>query len=109
MIKIGEYNFFGPYLLLDFEGIDRAAIYAILCKNEISGKYQVIYIGQSGEFGKRLDRHEKRKCWEENCRIKNLYVAVFYTPTDQYSKEERLRIENELINFYEPVCNEKSK
>jgi hypothetical protein len=37
----------------------------------------------------------------------NLYLAVFYTPTDQYSKEERLKIENELINFYEPVCNEK--
>jgi hypothetical protein len=105
MIKIGNYNFFGPYLLSDFEGIDRAAIYAILGKNEISGEYQLIYIGQSGEFGERLEYHEKRNCWQNNCKLENLYVAVFYTPTNQYSKEERLEIENELINLYMPTCN----
>jgi len=107
MIKIGNYNFDGPYLLSNFETIDKAAIYAILCKNEISGKYRLIYIGQSGEIETRLDSHNQKNCWKNNCNLSNLYIAIFYTPSSEYSKNEREEIERELIDLYNPICNQK--
>ena len=104
MITIGKYKFDGPYLLKDKDLIDRAAVYAILCRNLSTGKYPVIYIGQTGELGTRLSNHNKKRCWESNC-TSSLYVAIFPAPTDRYSKESRLRIELELIKRYEPICN----
>ena len=109
VIKLDNYNFEGPYLLSTFEGLNRAAIYAILCKNIFSNDFKIIYIGQSGEYGARLDTHNKKYCWDDNCKAGILYVAIFYTPTDQYSKKEREKLEGELISKFNPVCNEKNK
>lgn len=104
MITIGTYSFKGPYALDRNDLIDRAAIYAILCLNPLTGNYTVIYIGQSSELGTRLNNHNKKACWDNYC-AKNLNVAIFYTPTNSYTKEARLRIEYELIKKYNPVCN----
>jgi predicted GIY-YIG superfamily endonuclease len=101
-IQIGGYLFNGPYLLSNFDEIDKAAVYAILCK--LNETYYVIYIGQSGELGTRLQSHNKKECWEKHCKG-TLYVAIFNTPSTTYSAEQRRLIERELINEHNPVCN----
>ncbi len=103
-MQIGNYDFEGPYLLEDYPSIDRAAVYAILCKNN-SNRYYVIYIGETGQLGTRLPTHHKKECWHRHCQ-NDLYVAIFWTPSSDYSPEDRRRIEEELINIYEPVCND---
>lgn len=103
-ITIGKYSFDGPYSLDSKDFIDRAAIYAILCLNTSTNKYTVVYIGESGEVGTRLSNHNKKYCWRNHCAT-SLHVAIFYTPTNRYSMEDRLRIESELIDQYDPDCN----
>jgi len=102
MIKIGKYEFDGPWLLEEADLLDRACVYVILCK---SGEgYTIVYIGETGQVGTRLSTHNRRDCWRRNCST-SLYVAVYWTPSNQYSSEERREIERELIEKYDPPCN----
>ena len=102
MIQIGNYSFDGPQSLSD-DLIDRAAIYVILC-SRLDNRYDVIYIGETGQAGTRLSNHERVICWNRNC-TNSLYVAVFWTPSDQYSVDDRRVIEKELRDQYNPSCN----
>lgn len=106
MINIGGYSFEGPYILREKDFIDRAAVYAILCKDLSGNSYRLVYIGETEELETRLSGHNKKNCWENNCGS-TLYVAIFYTPSDKYSREDRKKIEQELIDRYSPVCNDK--
>lgn len=103
-MTIGNYDFKGPFLLEEFSYLDKACVYAILCEN-INGEFNILYIGQSGEIMTRIDNHNKKYCWENNCLYGNLYIAIFETPSSRYTKDDRLAIESELINLYEPICN----
>jgi len=103
MIQIGKYNFDGPWSLSSTSLIDRAAVYAILCSRS-NGKYDVVYVGETGQAGTRLSNHERTTCWSRNCGSL-LYVVVFWTPSDQYSTDDRLKIEKELRDQYDPPCN----
>lgn len=104
MIKIGQYNFEGPFLLSSTDFVDKAAIYAILCNGNSFSQYKILYIGESGEVGTRLSTHNKKECWKNNCRG-NLYVSVLSLPSSSYSKQQRLDIETSLIRDKNPVCN----
>jgi len=103
MIRIGKYEFDGPWKLENVDLLDRACVYAILCKR-MDNKYDVIYIGESGQVGTRLSTHHRRNCWENKCQSL-LYVATYWTPSDRYSSEDRRRIEGELRDKYDPPCN----
>lgn len=103
-IQIGNYRFQGPFLLSNFKAIDRAAVYAILCKGS-NGEYTPLYIGETGELGTRLETHNKKDCWRKNCKG-ILYVAIYYTPSSFYTAEDRRKIERELIAQYRLICNE---
>jgi predicted GIY-YIG superfamily endonuclease len=103
-IQIGRYLFNGPYLLSNFDEIDRAAVYVILCKDDVNS-YGVVYVGETGKLGTRLHNHNKKECWKKYCNG-TLYVAIFYTPSNTFDREDRLRIERELIDKFKPPCNE---
>jgi len=102
MIWIGKYQFEGPWRIEDVDFLDRACVYAILCKS--GDGYTPIYIGETGRIGTRLSTHHRRDCWKRKCRT-SLYIALYWTPSDQYSPEERKEIERELIEKYDPPCN----
>ncbi len=102
MIKIGKYSFDGPWLMSRIDLIDRAAVYAILCFN--GNSYNVIYIGETGQAGTRLSNHERSDCWSKNCNS-SLYVAILWTPSSQYTADDRRKIEKELRDQYNAPCN----
>lgn len=97
-IAIGNYYFTGPWPLENIEGTEKAAIIAVLCKK--NGEYDILYIGT------RAGR-EQYQCWLENCNqnLKNLYLAVFWTPKERYSPAEIAEIEKELNNQINPPCS----
>jgi predicted GIY-YIG superfamily endonuclease len=103
MIQIGNYNFDGPWSLSRTDLIDRAAVYVILCSRS-DGKYDVVYVGETGQVGTRLSNHERATCWNRNC-SGSLYVAIFWTPSDRYSADDRRAIEKKLRDQYNPPCN----
>jgi hypothetical protein len=103
MIKIGKYKFDGPWPLREVDFLDRACVYVILCK-KLDGKYRIIYAGETGQVGTRLSNHEKYACWDRNC-YSELHVAIFLTPSEEYTPEDRREIEKEIRDQYDPACN----
>jgi len=103
-IKIEEYYFLGPYSLDEKSTINKSSLYSILCKK--SDNYDIIYIGEVKEGDKeQVLNNPQYKCWRKNCGKKtNLYLAIFPTPSEQYSSKQRVEIKEELKNKINPPC-----
>ena len=100
-IKIGDYTFNGPYsdtVYLE----NKSGVYVILCLK--NNEYTVIDIGESAEVKTRIEQHDRKQCWSNNCNGE-IFVAVLYTPNQQ--QHGRMEIEQELRNKYNPPCDEK--
>jgi len=80
-----------------------AAVYVIICVDD-DGTWQVLDVGETGELGDRLEGHEREDCWRDNCPGNNIWVCVYYTPSDQYSGEDRKQIESMIRKQYNPPC-----
>lgn len=102
-IKIDDYYFTGPWSLKDNDYIEKSALFAILCKK--NGEYDIIYIGGTGGREKLL-KHSQYRCWRENCSqdSKNLYAAIFWTPSDRYPSTKKDEIERGLKDQINPPC-----
>lgn len=106
MIIIAGYKFSDPWRIDGQPSINRAGIYAIIIKGLELGKWPILYTGQSGRVGTRFDgTHHKRKCWEDEANGKTLYACFYPMPTDQYSEDDRCRVEDFLIQKTNPPCN----
>lgn len=92
--------------LTEADFIDQAAIYVILCVGE-KGKWRVLDVGQSGELGTRIESHDRRDCWEEECATGNIWVCVYPMPSKRYSKQDRLNLEAALRRQYDPPCGKR--
>jgi len=92
--------------LADADFADVAAVYVILCVGE-GGTWTVLDVGQSGEVGSRIDAHDRRSCWVRNCTSGNIWVCVYRMPSNQYTKEDRLRFEQALRAQYNPPCGKR--
>ena len=102
-ITIGTYTFAGPYHLRDTNYLgDTSGVYAILCGNR--NNYEMIDIEESSGIRKRVKRHEREDCWNENC-TNNLYVAVHYT--HRVRQAGRMQIEQELREKFQPPCGKR--
>lgn len=100
-VKLKNYLFEGPFFSIN-RIEDRSGIYAILSfDNE---KIYVIDIGESSEVKTRLENHDRKDCWEKNCRG-TFTISVYYTPNLQQSG--RKLIEQELRDWYDPVCGDR--
>ena len=104
-VTIGGHPF-ACYRLSEAGFINIAAIYVILCVSQ-GGSWKVLDVGQSGELGERIDNHPRKDCWIENCLTKNVWVCVYAMPSNQYSKEDRLKLEATLRQQYNPPCGER--
>lgn len=83
---------------------DFAAIYVVLCV--VDGKTKVLDVGQSGEVGTRINNHTRMECWKKNCPTGNIWVCIYKTPTIVITKDERLRLETKIRNYYNPTCGD---
>lgn len=92
--------------LSDADFTDSAAIYVIICVAQ-DGSWTPLDVGQSGELGSRIDSHERKACWFRNCQNNNIWVCVYRMPSDQYTKEDRLRIERLLRQKLRPPCGKR--
>ena len=75
----------------------QGGVYAVL--REEAGTYVVVYVGQTGDLSERFDNHHKSACFAGHLRT---HIAAQV----QESERQRLGIERDLIDFYDPPCNE---
>ncbi len=97
-IKVGRYNFEGPYSSTSSLQ-DKSGVYVILCENDSS--YWPIDCGESATVKSRVDNHDRKNCWNRNCNG-SLKVAVLYTPNIQSAG--RITIEQEIRRDYNFPC-----
>lgn len=101
-LNIGGYPF-ACVGLADADFREVAAIYAVICVSE-DHSWTVLDVGQSGELRQRIDAHDRMQCWEEKCASKNIWVCIHRMLSSQYTKEERLKLENYLRQNLNPLC-----
>ncbi len=100
-ISIGDYTFDGPHQNTSPIS-NNSGVYVILCFYD--NKYHVIDIGESATVKDRLDTHDRKECWDKNCRG-IIHYAVLYTPNKQ--QPGRMEIEQALRKKYKPVCGKR--
>lgn len=64
----------------------------------VGGTHSQVYIGETGDLSERFDNHHKADCFVKN----NANCISVHTNN---SKTERLYIEKDLIDNYNPSCN----
>ena len=74
------------------------AVYAVL-KRRADGRYDVIYVGQTGDLSERFDNHHRAACFTLNGKT---HIGVHL----ESSEQRRLAIEKDLIAYYGPSCNQ---
>lgn len=92
--------------LSDADFKDIAAIYVIICVDK-DGSWTVLDVGQSGELGERMDSHDRKQCWLNNCPNKNVWVCIYPMPSKDHSKQDRLDLEGKLRDALKPTCGKK--
>jgi len=93
--------------LSDANFADIAAIYVIICINRVGNTYTVIDIGQTGELGTRINNHDRETCWKRKCPNGNIWVCIYKTPTNLYTKQQRLDLEHQWRAKYNNLCGER--
>ena len=99
--KSGKKYTFNVYTI-DTEFKEIGAVYFITKRTENkdgTGKHFRIYIGRTEDLSERFDDHHKQKCFnnnEANC------ICVY----SESNEEKRIEIESDLIDNYNPPCNE---
>lgn len=104
--KTQKIEFDGPYSILKWEPSEKGGIYCIMKEGSKKGYYVIIYFGGSENLAERISdkSHQAYSCWlKEVGSENNLFLGVYLMPNS--SKEEREKIENDLIEDYKPVCN----
>ena len=67
-------------------------------KTDGSGSHAEIYIGETGDLSERFDNHHKEPCFKKhnaNC------ISIH----QESNEDKRLKIEEDLIDAYNPPCN----
>lgn len=80
---------------------NRSGIYVIWCKSGDS--WSVIDVGESHEVKDRVLNHDRKDCWERQCKS-IIYYSVIYTPNLQQAG--RKEIEQKIRNLTNPPCGE---
>lgn len=72
-------------------------LYLVL-KKQPTGKYGLLYVGQTGDLSERFDNHHKQTSFDRHGKT---HIAV----KGEGAEKKRLSIESDLIQNYQPVCN----
>lgn len=96
-IILARYHFEGPFRNTD-NLKSLSGVYAILGRNTAYENWSVIDIGESSNVRERVSTHDRKDCWNRQG-FNDLQVAAYYC-----SEAERMRIEKELRNQFNPLC-----
>lgn len=96
-IKIGSYNFEGPYTSVN-DLLDSSGVYSILGRSSDNERWSVVDIGETQRVRSRVSTHDRKRCWEGRGH-RQLAAAAHYT-----GERDRLAIERELRLQYQPPC-----
>lgn len=102
-------TFTKPVKISEFSPPHQSGIYAILKEHtpiHYPQKYRILYIGETQDYSKRgFKFHEKITCWIQNAGSwENIYISLY--PTPSFSDQQRITLENTLIEYLKPPCNE---
>lgn len=100
-IKIDGYTFQGPFSDTD-QLEDRSGVYAIFCPTG-DNRYKVIDVGEASEVKSRVESHDRRSCWEQNC--PQITYGAHYTPGLQQSG--RREVEQHIRSARSVPCGER--
>ncbi len=100
-IQIKDYSFEGLYSSPSHLE-EEPGVFVVLCKTY--EKNEVVDVGESENVKSRVEDNERSNCWRRNCES-SLAYAVLYTP--ELTEKERMMIEYELRDEYNPVCGRK--
>lgn len=112
MIRLGSlagYPFEGPRVLAGWTPPARAAVYAVMSRDQPEGKpqqFSVIYVGHADDLSaERFPfKHRHAAAWIKRAGTKwNLHVCWYEVPGGLRSHREQ--IAQELISIYHPTCN----
>ncbi len=73
-------------------------VYLVLRK-ELTGRYTILYIGQTGDLSERFENHHRAGCFT---RYGRTHIAIRL----EGSEQRRFDIETDLIQNYKTSCNE---
>ena len=75
-----------------------SAVY-VFSRRNLNGSHQIIYVGQTKGLADRFANHHRASCIKSHGANKVSILQIGEEST-------RLRIEAELINRYNPICNQ---
>ncbi len=87
---------------------DNFAIYVILNVRPDSS-WCVLDVGQAGDYGIRINSHERLEKWRQNSPDDNLWVCMYPMAFTNYTRDQRLAMERALRKSLHPICGEVSK
>ena len=108
-IIFDEHEFSKPIRIAKWEPPKAAGLYVIL-KVDLSRSpmpFKSIYFGQTGNFAERglLKSHENYKYWIKEAGSEDgIFIAIYIMLGS--TEKERKTMEAELIDKYQPVCND---
>jgi len=81
---------------------DHGAVYFITNRSKESGdgyNHKRIYVGQTNDLSSRFDNHHKQDCFDK-------YSANCICIYGEQDEDKRIEVEKDLIDNYNPPCNE---
>ena len=76
-----------------------SGVYAIVCK--VDSEYFLIAVGESSKLRTRIENHDNKDCWTENC---NGQITIYVHYTTFLKQQGRILIEQELRELFHPDC-----
>jgi hypothetical protein len=73
-------------------------VYMVLRKGFQNGKYDALYVGQTGNLSERFDNHHRKPCFDSN---RKTHIAAMI----EQSQVRRFTVEADLIRNYKTSCN----
>ena len=96
-VKIGSYNFDGPFRSTDSIK-DKSGIYAVLHYKD--GKCYLLDVDESSKMKTEIEEHNKKE-WEKKSEGQ-IDFSVYYTP--KLEADDRKEIKAEIRSAYLPPC-----
>ena len=98
-IIIAGYTFGGPYSSSSVL-YSEPGVYVIYCKTNDS--YSVLDVGESENMNERVKNHDRKDCWEKNCKD-----TIVYAEMKEADEDKRRAIEKTIRDKTDPPCGEK--
>jgi hypothetical protein len=67
----------------------------------VGSEYFLIDVGESSKLRTRIENHDNKDCWTENC---NGQITIYVHYTTFLKQQGRILIEQELRELFHPDC-----